>query len=155
MKIAWYMKGSQVKYWACSNFCCKSSQAIQTSNRKSIASKLLATSVQGFTLYAVDLLRPILKFLFTIILSFTGCVHQCARVTRSGPLRARSARHHRALCRRPSPQRGLPCACGLHALPDALPVWGQAQLLPSLHPPPGGGAVLGGRCHDGLLLFVS
>ena len=47
MKIGWDIKGLQVKYSACWNFCCKPSQAIWTSYRKSIASQLLATSVQG------------------------------------------------------------------------------------------------------------
>ena len=41
------IKGSQVKYSACWNFCCKPSQAIRTSNHKPIATKLFATSVQG------------------------------------------------------------------------------------------------------------
>ena len=50
MKIGWDIKGSQVKYSACWNFCRKPSQAILMSIHKSIASKLLATSVQGLRL---------------------------------------------------------------------------------------------------------
>ena len=47
MRIDLDIKGSQVKDSACWNFCYKQLQAIRMSNRKSIASKVLATSVQG------------------------------------------------------------------------------------------------------------
>ena len=41
------IKGWQVKYSACSNFCCKSLQVIRMSNCKSITSKLHAACVRS------------------------------------------------------------------------------------------------------------
>ena len=47
-RTVWDIKGPQVKYPACWDFCCKLSQVILMTNHNSIAIQLLATSVQGF-----------------------------------------------------------------------------------------------------------